>query len=284
MSFRRQVYIEPNQHSTNLPESIEITHEDTSYRIFLSLDSQKCFKCSKQGHIASHCPLSTQPQAHIETPSQSTTQQEKTNTQQANNNEITETSSQEQAASEQLTIPQEPKTHLPPTNEITQPTTTQPSESAKRSREIILETRRQTEKRQPEYQSTDAQQISTHNKNEDNQTNKSSKRNFSEAISPTTPTHDQTSDAANSPLFAVPKATKTKKHKTDTQPSYISQEAMEDVKTFIDNHRPALILNSNQFKSLLENTHGTHDIMTIIKDYTDDIKGLIEMILLVYPT
>nr|CAI5840200.1 unnamed protein product [Callosobruchus analis]CAI5858850.1 unnamed protein product [Callosobruchus analis] len=254
MSFRRQVYIEPNQHSTNLPESIEITHEDTSYRIFLSLDSQKCFKCSKQGHIASHCPLSTQPQAHIETPSQSTTQQEKTNTQQANNNEITETSSQEQAASEQLTIPQEPKTHLPPTNEITQPTTTQPSESAKRSREIILETRRQTEKRQPE------------------------------SISPTTPTHDQTSDAANSPLFAVPKATKTKKHKTDTQPSYISQEAMEDVKTFIDNHRPALILNSNQFKSLLENTHGTHDIMTIIKDYTDDIKGLIEMILLVYPT
>nr|CAI5852097.1 unnamed protein product [Callosobruchus analis] len=122
---------------------------------------------------------------------------------------------QEQAASNNLPS-RKNQTHLPPTNEITQPTTTQPSESAKRSREIILETRRQTEKRQPEYQSTDAQQISTHNKNEDNQTNKSSKRNFSEAISPTTPTHDQTSDAANSPLFASTESHKNK----ETQDRY----------------------------------------------------------------
>ncbi|CAH1996059.1 unnamed protein product [Acanthoscelides obtectus] len=55
LSFRRQVYIAPSE-NTDIPESIEITHNDLTYRIFLTLDSQKCYKCKLIGHIASQCP------------------------------------------------------------------------------------------------------------------------------------------------------------------------------------------------------------------------------------
>nr|CAI5845356.1 unnamed protein product [Callosobruchus analis] len=38
----------------NISDSVEITHDGLTYRIFLSLDSQKCFKCKKTGHVAVH--------------------------------------------------------------------------------------------------------------------------------------------------------------------------------------------------------------------------------------
>lgn len=51
-SFRRQVYITPN---TNIPESVVLDHDDTSYRVFLSKDGLSCHKCKKQGHLAANC-------------------------------------------------------------------------------------------------------------------------------------------------------------------------------------------------------------------------------------
>nr|CAI5866660.1 unnamed protein product [Callosobruchus analis] len=44
----------------NIPESIEITHEGLKYHVFLSLDSQACFKCKQGGHIAAQCPTTIQ--------------------------------------------------------------------------------------------------------------------------------------------------------------------------------------------------------------------------------
>lgn len=52
LSFRRQVYISPHEKNT-IPESIVIDHENTSYRIFLSLDT--CFICKKPDHVAANC-------------------------------------------------------------------------------------------------------------------------------------------------------------------------------------------------------------------------------------
>nr|CAI5818455.1 unnamed protein product [Callosobruchus analis] len=44
----------------NIPESIKLTHESLKYRVFLSLDSQTCFKCKQGGHIAAQCPTTIQ--------------------------------------------------------------------------------------------------------------------------------------------------------------------------------------------------------------------------------
>lgn len=55
VSFRRQVYIHPNE-SINLPSSVLIKFEETNYRIFLSFDQLICFSCKLPGHIADQCP------------------------------------------------------------------------------------------------------------------------------------------------------------------------------------------------------------------------------------
>nr|CAI5840462.1 unnamed protein product [Callosobruchus analis] len=59
LSFRRVTYVAPKE-TMNNPESIEITHESLKYRVFLSLDSQTCFKCKQGGHIAAQYPTTIQ--------------------------------------------------------------------------------------------------------------------------------------------------------------------------------------------------------------------------------
>ena len=54
LSFRRQIFIHPDDES-KIPESIQINFEDTSYWIFPSTDTIKCFVCKKVGHIAKNC-------------------------------------------------------------------------------------------------------------------------------------------------------------------------------------------------------------------------------------
>jgi hypothetical protein len=60
-SFRRQVYVAPQPEETeNLPTSIVIFYEDTTYRIFTTYDEMVCFLCKKTGHIAAKCPNPTE--------------------------------------------------------------------------------------------------------------------------------------------------------------------------------------------------------------------------------
>lgn len=53
-SFRRQVYVQPDDNIL-LPPYINITFDNTEYRIFLAYDELTCFVCNQRGHIASHC-------------------------------------------------------------------------------------------------------------------------------------------------------------------------------------------------------------------------------------
>lgn len=55
LSFRRQVYIkEEDVHL--LPQSIQITYEETQYWIYPSTESAHCLVCKQHGHIAKVCP------------------------------------------------------------------------------------------------------------------------------------------------------------------------------------------------------------------------------------
>lgn len=55
MSFRRQLYIQPDD-NIQLPPSITVDYEDTSYRIFITFDDITCFLCKEKGHITKQCP------------------------------------------------------------------------------------------------------------------------------------------------------------------------------------------------------------------------------------
>ncbi|KAI4472285.1 hypothetical protein M0802_016977 [Mischocyttarus mexicanus] len=54
LSFRRQIFITPED-IEKLPESFQITYEDTTYWIYVSSYNISCFLCKKEGHIAKNC-------------------------------------------------------------------------------------------------------------------------------------------------------------------------------------------------------------------------------------
>nr|CAI5859171.1 unnamed protein product [Callosobruchus analis] len=58
ISFRRLVFIAPPTEA--IPDSLIITSDGTTYRIFLSTDSLKCTQCNKLGHSQLQCPENTE--------------------------------------------------------------------------------------------------------------------------------------------------------------------------------------------------------------------------------
>lgn len=55
LSFRRCFSIKPED-APKVPDSILLTHTDTSYRIFFASESVICFVCKQSGHLARQCP------------------------------------------------------------------------------------------------------------------------------------------------------------------------------------------------------------------------------------
>lgn len=53
-SSRRQVFVATDQ-AHDIPNSVCITFEEEDYRIFLSDDKLRCFRCKAEGHISSNC-------------------------------------------------------------------------------------------------------------------------------------------------------------------------------------------------------------------------------------
>ncbi len=56
VSWRRQVYVHPTEDLSQLPNSVQLSYADRTYRIFTTLDDLTCFKCSSRGHKAEECP------------------------------------------------------------------------------------------------------------------------------------------------------------------------------------------------------------------------------------
>lgn len=59
LSFRRQVYIHPDD-VDKIPNSIQITYDETKYWIYLSDDDVTCFLCKQTGHLAKNCQINDQ--------------------------------------------------------------------------------------------------------------------------------------------------------------------------------------------------------------------------------
>nr|CAH7719540.1 unnamed protein product [Callosobruchus chinensis] len=244
LSFRRQAYITPISQDI-FPESMEITYEDLTYRIFLSVDSHRCFKCQLPGHNASQCPSTqlkpTSPAIDTET---------------LRNPANIETTP--------ALIQQKPNTL---NYYLEQDTTSTITINAN----LIQHTPAQISQQEP------SENDSANNSHTTN------KRRLSAVITPTSD-KEPILEISDNCSFAAPKQRTTKKYKAYVlSNSHIPDEAFLPIKTFIESHTPPLVLNSDQIKNLLENTHGIGDIINIINDHTSDTKGLIEMLLLIYP-
>lgn len=62
LSFRRQLYI-VREENRQLADSLLVPFDGETYRVFLSLDDVKCFKCRKPGHVARNCPVVVEQQS-----------------------------------------------------------------------------------------------------------------------------------------------------------------------------------------------------------------------------
>ncbi|CAH2020498.1 unnamed protein product, partial [Acanthoscelides obtectus] len=246
LSFRRQVYIAPSE-NTDIPESIEITHNDLTYRIFLTLDSQKCYKCKLIGHIASQCPSI----------------------------QISQTSTESETLNDELSNPSE--------NQVVSDITTEDSTTA----HIHLpkeNTKSITNKNSHQHpQNTNTNIISLHGEGTPNNDelitpSVSSKRSFSEIL---TPTEDTGAPQSYQVTFTKPTADNIKKHKPDQELTIPIKSSLEPIKNLIETQQT--VLNIDQLTSLLENVHGAKDAITVVNNYTSDFRALIEMLLLIYP-
>lgn len=54
LSFRRQIYVHPED-INNIPPSVNITYDNTTYWIYLTTEKISCFICKQQGHLAKNC-------------------------------------------------------------------------------------------------------------------------------------------------------------------------------------------------------------------------------------
>lgn len=203
LSFRRQIYISPPENIV-IPDYIELEQDDVQYRIFLSRENHRCFKCKQVGHNASQCV--TQTEVH---PNLSCTQ-------------LAPPSGN--TASEQQPIQSSTPTH---------------------SQECM------------ETETT------------------ANKRPVSEILSPTP------EDATN--VFATPQEKVNKKHKHENTSSGKSIQFPEAIKDFIDNHSPPFSLNSQQLEKLLDDTHGTRDVLITVKDYTSNPSTIVTILEEVHP-
>lgn len=62
ISWRRQIYCKINDNELKqLPGSFLMNCQDTSYRIFITLDEMSCFKCHQRGHKAEDCKAEDSP-------------------------------------------------------------------------------------------------------------------------------------------------------------------------------------------------------------------------------
>lgn len=64
LSFRRQVFVSAD---SEFPSSLQVNFEDEVFRIFLSDEKIRCFRCKEFGHIASKCTnIVTAPEVTVE--------------------------------------------------------------------------------------------------------------------------------------------------------------------------------------------------------------------------
>uniref|UniRef100_A0A6P7GV56 Cell wall integrity and stress response component 4-like n=1 Tax=Diabrotica virgifera virgifera TaxID=50390 RepID=A0A6P7GV56_DIAVI len=260
LSFRRHIYVSPP--TGPIPDTILITHEDTTNRIFLTLDNL-CFICKQHGHISSSCSVNVN---HSETAVPTATLSNRNEPSTVTSTETTAITPSTTCTSTIISNNSTPLTKILSTTNVTpldtsttdntMPVISKPniSTSSAPSSHIVITN-------QPSSSSLSNNSCSVNeNKenpapkefsvsNEENTSKSSSKRTVSEAISPPIET------SASDDVFSKPTQ---KQKRIKTKISTIPLETlMQPIKELFSSEKQ--ILTFEETVDLFENAHGTKD-------------------------
>ncbi|KAK9892920.1 hypothetical protein WA026_022786 [Henosepilachna vigintioctopunctata] len=98
-----------------------------------------------------------------------------------------------------------------------------------------------------------------------------------------TPTEENTEtekqEATGNPFIKPSETPRAKNAKTYKQIDIL----FKPTKNFIKIHSPPLVLNYNQIKDLFDNVWGSTDPVSVVKNYTNDLLAVVNMLTEIYP-
>lgn len=246
LSFRRQVYVLPNE-EVELPSSIEVTYEDVTYRIFLTFDVISCFLCKDTGHTANQCPQ--------QNPKDNTEDMEISNEvtaiidNQSNTNKQKQLSEQSPVQNKNSPIldisSAQSQDQNPPTIDITNPFQSQNQSP------LELGTKRPASPSAPSTASADEQ-------------------------------NTKHLELTNETVFRKPKSAPKKLKKSTSEENINISDLLNPVEQHITEKTPPYVLTHTQLVDLFENLPGSEPI-SLIKSYTEDLPALLDMLHKIYP-
>lgn len=266
LSFRRQIYIKPLQHA-NIPDSFNISHDNTTYRLYLYIDGSNCQKCKTIGHQESDCPsyLAQQdPPEHMEDKEiQSNPTTEKNSNLTSSSTEISITTIPSNTSSSPVTLP---SIHIPSS-------TTSP-------------TAKTTQISHPPLPSTSIFQSSSSSTIDIIQTSKPTSRNPpSEVNTQTTKRQISTSpdiqENSPNPTFVTP-LKPSKQRKRAKMSSKDIEDILIPIKEQIEDRTPPFILNFTQICDFLENSINSKHPKEIAQQYSNEDSEIKEILNFIY--
>lgn len=267
LSFRRQTYISPPNNIT-IPESILISFEQTTYRIFLTLDKQSCYVCKQNGHLAANCPSNKTTTNTFSAPPPSLTQ----------NTNIGQSETTMNNIQQQHHTPQQPHSLLQD----------QPQYSSQLTQEVQLEqqSHQQNIRQLPNEQDSPISQflaeitapIKTAIPNTTEANKLPIKRPISEITTPPTKVSEE-------PIFAKPKDVKEKKLKSspniETNKDWGTKLA--PAKAILEDPAAKYPLTFEELVDFFENSNGSPDPLSTLKIYTSEITKVTDLLTQIYP-
>jgi hypothetical protein len=275
LSFRRIVYLLVNK-PDNIPETINIEHEDKNYLVFVSCDDILCYKCRGSGHIARNCKKVISQQVRFENARGSKKSTSYADTVANTNTDTPSTANSNTPVindGKQSTTENEETTTLQVPKDIRtyeEETTAQPLSISLQHEptEITLPKKKNKRKLTPDNNTDKEQEQNVKKLLEDGTLSQLISDSDSESISSIDSTVGVKADASESLTIRIEKFGHKRNKLIDQFTSRITTQ-------------PQYPLSISQFNRFLKETYGftPRDILRWIKEYhTDDRKGIKTMI------
>lgn len=306
LSFRRCLYIQ-NIENQDIPETTVIEHGGVTHRIFISEDLEQCTICKRHGHSSEICrfknnqitpeppavnptrPPISQPIQQIPqlTTNQQISQQhnpennEEQNEHTKNNTEQAAGSQTEKAPSERTSTNNNNDQIIVKQKELTAANQATPIQDINSASNSHTDTQKETETgRQGKSKKNPTSNQNNNTTNPSQQTNKRTAVSLS-SVDSTETIYDETApdDNKNNTQTKIRKPNKLKRPRS-LSPGTPTEEWLKPAKKLFD----SFILTYEEFYSLIESLSNSSRPLDTIKEYTDDVIEIQNMLKELYQT